>query len=231
MPPASPFWHPVAQSATGAFRYPCTQGYPINNYPCSACPNDSSWKVLKWYTLHVHIQLLMVLILLNDIEKSCVNAGLSECRKKVSPASALLPVVICLSPAKVFRHQGSVRYRRSRFSPALPCPALPISELGRWSPFKPVKKLLFYPPAEVEFQFHLCLSARWFPLSAFCEHDLQSLTIVARVERFCCRTVLIPEKGQGNFFYSLQIAILQILWLIRKSQIRYTLFAHNVVGT
>jgi hypothetical protein len=61
------------------------------------------------------------------------------------------------------------------------------------------------------FQFHLCLSARCFPLSAFCEHDLQSLTIVARVERFCCRTVLIPEKGQGNFFYSLQIAILQIL--------------------
>ncbi len=43
-----------------------------------------------------------------------------ECRRKVSSASAFLPVVSCLSPASVFRHQGSVRYRLSRISPALP---------------------------------------------------------------------------------------------------------------
>jgi hypothetical protein len=43
-----------------------------------------------------------------------------ECRRKVSLASAFLPVVGCLSPASAFRHQGSVRYRWSRISPALP---------------------------------------------------------------------------------------------------------------
>jgi hypothetical protein len=43
-----------------------------------------------------------------------------EYRRKVSPASAFLPVVSCLSPASVFRHQGSVRYRWSRIIQALP---------------------------------------------------------------------------------------------------------------
>jgi hypothetical protein len=37
-----------------------------------------------------------------------------------SPASAFLPVVSCFSPASAFRHQGSVRYRWSQTSPALP---------------------------------------------------------------------------------------------------------------
>jgi hypothetical protein len=41
-----------------------------------------------------------------------------EYRRKVSPASAFLPVVSYLSP--VFRHQGSVRYRWSRIIQALP---------------------------------------------------------------------------------------------------------------
>jgi hypothetical protein len=43
-----------------------------------------------------------------------------ECRRKVSPALAFLPVVSCLSPASAFRNQGSVRYRWSRIGPALP---------------------------------------------------------------------------------------------------------------
>ncbi len=60
-------------------------------------------------------QLLMVLFLVYDIEKP-----MPECQKKVSPASAFLPVVGCLSPASAFRHKGSVRYRWSRISPALP---------------------------------------------------------------------------------------------------------------
>jgi hypothetical protein len=45
---------------------------------------------------------------------------MTECRKKVSPASAFLPVVSCFSAASAFRHQGSIRYRWSRTSPALP---------------------------------------------------------------------------------------------------------------
>jgi hypothetical protein len=44
----------------------------------------------------------MVLLLLYDIEKSYVNAGMSECWRKVSPASSFLPVVCCLSPASGF---------------------------------------------------------------------------------------------------------------------------------
>ncbi len=44
---------------------------------------------------------------------------MSEFLRKVSPASAFLPVVGCLSPASVFWHQGSIRYRWSRISPAL----------------------------------------------------------------------------------------------------------------
>ncbi len=72
----------------------------------------------KCYTLHVHRQLLMVLFLLCDIEKSNVNAGMPE--GKVSPASAILPVVSFLSPVSAFRHHGSIRYRWSRISPTLP---------------------------------------------------------------------------------------------------------------
>jgi hypothetical protein len=74
----------------------------------------------KGHTLHVHRQLLMVLFLLNDIEKSYVNAGMSECGRKVSPASAFLLVVSCFSAASVYLHQDSDRYRWSRISPALP---------------------------------------------------------------------------------------------------------------
>jgi hypothetical protein len=41
------------------------------------------------YILHVHRQLLMVLFLLYDIEKSYVIAGMSKCRRTLSPASAI----------------------------------------------------------------------------------------------------------------------------------------------
>ncbi len=43
-----------------------------------------------------------------------------ECQRKVSPASAFLPVVSCLSPASAIRHHSSFRYRWSRISPAFP---------------------------------------------------------------------------------------------------------------
>ncbi len=52
-----------------------------------------------------------------DIENSYVNAGMPE---KVSPTSAFLPVVSCLSPASAIQHQGSFRYRWSLICPALP---------------------------------------------------------------------------------------------------------------
>ncbi len=47
-----------------------------------------------------------------------------ECRRKVSPASAFLPVVSCFSPASAFQYQGWERYRWSRISPALPSYAI-----------------------------------------------------------------------------------------------------------
>jgi hypothetical protein len=40
--------------------------------------------------------------------------------KKVSPASAFLPVVHCLSPASAFRHQGSPVHGSIRHCPAMP---------------------------------------------------------------------------------------------------------------
>ncbi len=54
------------------------------------------------------------------ILKSYVNARMTECWRIVSPASAFLPVVSCLSLASAFQHQGSFRCRWSRISPALP---------------------------------------------------------------------------------------------------------------
>jgi hypothetical protein len=62
--------------------------------------------------LHVHRRLLLVLFLIYDAEKPEVNEGIPG---KFSPASVLLPVVKCLSPAS-----GFVRYPWSRISPALP---------------------------------------------------------------------------------------------------------------
>ncbi len=126
---------------------------------------------------------------------------MSECRRKVSPASAFLPVVICLSPASVFRHpagHGLVRH----------CPALPISELdGEVKSIQTSKKNYFLSLSSNGFQFHLCLSA-------FCEHDLQSLTIVARVEKFCCRTCSVNSRnGQGDCFKRLRNANLQIFMI------------------
>jgi hypothetical protein len=47
-----------------------------------------------------------VLLLLYDVEKSFVNAGMPECWRKVSPATAFLPAVNFFSPASAFRHQG-----------------------------------------------------------------------------------------------------------------------------
>jgi hypothetical protein len=45
----------------------------------------------------------MVSFLLYDVEKSSANAGMPE---KISPESAFLPVLNCLSLASAFRHQG-----------------------------------------------------------------------------------------------------------------------------
>ncbi len=138
MPLASAFRHPVSQSNTGAFQY--RTGFPYSGTglvpaseflfipvpdwlllvvvkgKSSALPNCRKWKV-------IHPRLLMVLFLLYDIKKSYVNARMPE----ISPALAFLSVVSCLSPTSAFRHQGSVWYRRSRISPALPCPAMPFS--------------------------------------------------------------------------------------------------------
>jgi hypothetical protein len=49
-----------------------------------------------------------------------------ECRRKVILTSAFLPVVSSLNPASAFRHHGSVRYRWSRISPALPSYSIDI---------------------------------------------------------------------------------------------------------
>ncbi len=75
----------------------------------------------KGYTLHVHKRLLLHGVTL-DIWcwKIIYNTEIPECRKKISPASAFLPVVNCLIPASAFRNQGSVRYRCLRISPSLP---------------------------------------------------------------------------------------------------------------
>jgi hypothetical protein len=43
------------------------------------------------------------------------NAGIPECRRKVNPASLVLPLVRCISPAST-----SVRYRLSQINPAVP---------------------------------------------------------------------------------------------------------------
>ncbi len=44
----------------------------------------------------------------------CMILKKPESRRKVSPVSAFLPRVSCLSPASAFRHQGSIRYRWSQ---------------------------------------------------------------------------------------------------------------------
>jgi hypothetical protein len=69
------------------------------------------------YILRVHTRLLLVLFLLfeyYDVEKSYVNAGMSEYRRKGSPASAFLQAADFIGPLAAFRHLGSVRYRWSR---------------------------------------------------------------------------------------------------------------------
>jgi hypothetical protein len=47
-----------------------------------------------------------VLLVLYDVEKSYVNAGMSECRRKVILALAFLLAVNFFSPASAFQHQG-----------------------------------------------------------------------------------------------------------------------------
>ncbi len=54
----------------------------------------------------------------------CMKLKKPESRRKVSPASAFLPIVSCLSPASAFRHQGSIRYRWPRIISALPSYAI-----------------------------------------------------------------------------------------------------------
>ncbi len=118
-----PDWLDVGQSDIPAFKKGVHPARPYcwwwwKGYPCSARPNCRLWKVQKRFKMHVYRQLVVVLFLLYYIEKSYVNAGMSECRRKVGPASAFLPVVSCISSPSVFRHQGSVRYRWSRIIPA-----------------------------------------------------------------------------------------------------------------
>jgi hypothetical protein len=75
--------------------------------------------------MHVHRQLLTVLFLLYDIEKSNVNAKMSECRRKGSSASVFRPVVSCLSPA-------CIPESGFRLLPLVTIiPALPSSEKGK----------------------------------------------------------------------------------------------------
>jgi hypothetical protein len=62
----------------------------------------------------------MELFLLYAIENHML---MLECRRMVSLASAFLSVFSCPSPASAFRLQGSVRYRWSQISPALPMPS------------------------------------------------------------------------------------------------------------
>ncbi len=87
--PASAFRHPVSQPCTGAFRYRTGPLNPVTNwirhrnfcslrYRTDWMPDSSTIRHLKKLLviiLHVHRQPLMVLFLLNDIEKSYVNAG------------------------------------------------------------------------------------------------------------------------------------------------------------
>ncbi len=70
----------------------------------------------KWYTLHVVTQLLMLLLLLNSVEKSRVNARMV---KKVSLSSAFLQVINCLGWHRILA-SGSVRCCLSQTSPTLP---------------------------------------------------------------------------------------------------------------
>ncbi len=113
-----PNWLDAGQSDITAFK----KGYTLHVHTASVGDSERDTHAVQWYTLHVHRQLLMVLFLLYDIEKSYVNAGMSECWRKVSPASAFLPVVSCLSPASVFRHRvqsGTAGHGLFRHCPVL----------------------------------------------------------------------------------------------------------------
>jgi hypothetical protein len=98
---------------------PCTFTLLVVNRIHPARPYCRWWK-------GIHPARSMSFILLEyDVEKiirKCRNTGILECRKKVSPKSAFLPVLNCLSPTSAFRHR-SVRYRYcwSRIRPTLPC--------------------------------------------------------------------------------------------------------------
>jgi hypothetical protein len=74
------------------------------------------------YTMHIHTRLLMVLKLRRDVEKYFVNVGMPEFQEKVSPATAFLPVVSCVSPTSAFLHQGqsgTAGHRLVRHCPAI----------------------------------------------------------------------------------------------------------------
>ncbi len=67
-----PDWLDAEQSDIPAFRKKLLVvviGYPVHIQTAGSG---------KWYTLHAHRQLLRVLFLLYDIEKSYVNAGMPE---------------------------------------------------------------------------------------------------------------------------------------------------------
>jgi hypothetical protein len=74
-----------------------------------------------------------------------------ECRRKISPASAFLMVVSCLSHATAFRHQGSVRYRWSRISPALPSYVnAKVSSLRHINDMLLIKNFTLSSPLEID---------------------------------------------------------------------------------
>jgi hypothetical protein len=117
MPPASAFRHPVSQYGTGAFRYRTGSSYPdTGQVPASAflfipvpdwldagqsdipalikksTPRTSTLQTEgsgKWYTKNFHGRLVLVLLVLYDVEKSNAIAGMPDCWRKFSPASAL----------------------------------------------------------------------------------------------------------------------------------------------
>jgi hypothetical protein len=60
------------------------------------------------------------LFLLDDVEKSHVNAGMSERRRKICPALAFFLAVNFFSPSSAFRYQGQSG------TASHDCPAMPL---------------------------------------------------------------------------------------------------------
>ncbi len=66
------------------------------------------------------------LFLLDDVEN--VNAGMSERRRKISPALAFLLAVNFFSPASAFR------YQEQSGTDGHDCPAMPLTRVAMFNP-------------------------------------------------------------------------------------------------